>query len=77
MQIVVIPTDFKETKDAIASYSSYNNNNACINFFQAAKMYSFGLTLDSAGSIREASQSKHRTGRNIEDEGSDKQGAKN
>ena len=46
-------------------------------FFQAAKMYSFGLTLDSAGSIREASQSKHRMGRDIEDEGSDKEGAKN
>ena len=43
-------------------------------FFQAAKMYSFGLTLDSAGSIRKASQSKHRMGRDIEDESSNEEG---
>ena len=43
-------------------------------FLQVAKIYPFGLTLDSAGSIREASQSKHRTGRDTEDEGSDEEG---
>ena len=43
-------------------------------FLQAAKMYSFGLTLDSAGSSREASPSTQRTWRDTEDEGSDEEG---
>ena len=43
-------------------------------FLQAAKLYPFGLTLDSEESSRVASQSKHRTGRDLEDVGSDEEG---
>ena len=37
-------------------------------------MYPFGLTLDSARSIRGPSQSTHRMGRDTEDEGSNEEG---